>query len=169
MVILVVCRWWMGALLCAGVGVACGGGSSASSSATSALRVVAAKSHLVAVAYRAFGAAEQDCQDKFNSGVLTNDAEGVACIDDGLRASKLEGSIETLRRQVVSVGQNGSQDCKAAARRLAGIVQEEETTIRALHDDLGNLDGQAFNRDYQHAIGAAGRENELIPALLHAC
>jgi hypothetical protein len=52
---------------------------------------------------------------------------------------------------------------RAFGARLAGVVHEEETTIRALHDDLGNLDGQAFNRDYQHAIGAAGRENGLIP------
>jgi len=130
---------------------------------------VAAKSHLVAVAYRAFGAAQQDCQDKFNAGVLKTDADGASCIADGLTASELEDAIETLRTQIVSVGQNASAECKAAAQRLADVVHDEEAAIHALRNDLKNLDAQGFNQDFQHAIAAAGRERGLNDALVQAC
>ena len=121
-----------------------------------------AKSHLVAVAYRAFGSAQQDCQDKFNAGVLKTDAEGASCIDDGLTASQLETAIETLRKQIVAVGQGGAQGCTAASQQLADVVQQEEGSIHALHADLVRLDARSFNRDFEAADADAGREAKLV-------
>jgi hypothetical protein len=151
------------------VGVACGEGSSASSSTRDAVRGLAQKSHAVAVAYRSFGAAQQDCVDKFNAGVLTTDEQGTACIDDGLTASHLEASIERLRRQVVSIEHAGSADCTAVAGRMATIVQREEDAIHTLHQDLTNLDARAFTRDFKDADSQALREADLLDPLLHAC
>jgi hypothetical protein len=169
MLALVGCRWWVAGFLCAVVGAGCGEGSSPSSSSVRAIRTVEAKSHLVAVAYRAFGSAQQDCQDKFNAGVLKTDSEGVSCIDDGLTASKLERAIETLRKEIVSVGQGGAQGCKEASQRLADVVQQEEASIHALHADLARLDAQSFNRDFAAADADAGRETKLVDPLVQAC
>jgi hypothetical protein len=162
-------RWWVAGVLCAVVGTGCGESSSPSSSSVRAIRTVEAKSHLVAVAYRAFGSAQQDCQDKFNAGVLKTDAEGASCIDDGLTASQLETAIETLRKQIVAVGQGGAQGCKAASQQLADVVQQEEGSIHALHADLARLDARSFNRDFEAADADAGREAKLVGPLVHSC
>jgi hypothetical protein len=157
------------AMLCAAVGGSCGGGSSATPTTHDAVGGLAGKSHLVAVAYRSFSAAQQDCLDKFNAGILTTDAEGTACIDEGLTASKLESSIEHLHGQVVAVEQNGSPECAAAAKRLADMVQREEDAVHALHADLANLDVQRFNSDFESAGSAATQERPLFDTLIHAC
>jgi hypothetical protein len=124
---------------------------------------------VVAVAYRSFGAAQQDCVDKFNAGELTTDEQGAACIDDGLTASHLEASIERLRRHVVAIEHAGSADCTAVARKLATMVQREEEAIHMLHHDLSTLDAHAFNRDFGNAGSQAAREADLLDPLLHAC
>jgi hypothetical protein len=157
------------AMLCGVLGASCGGGSSASSTTRDAVRALGGKSHLVAVAYRSFSAAQKDCLDQFNAGILTTDAEGTACIDKGLTASKLESSIERLRRQVVAVEQAGSPECAAAAKRLADMVQREEDAVHALHADLANLDVQRFNGDFEAAGSAATRQRPLFDTLLGAC
>lgn len=167
--LMVIGGWCLVALLPASIPAACGDASSASSSDASAVRRVAAKSHLVAVSYRAFGAAEQNCRDEFNAGVLNTDVAGASCIDDGLTGSKLEDSIEALRTQIVAVARNGSAECKAVAQRLAGLVKEEQGSIHALRGDLENLDGRSFNRDFEHAGATAGRESGLIDGFVEAC
>lgn len=157
------------AILCTAVGASCGDGSTASSSTREAVRGLMQKSHLVAVAYRSFGAAQQDCVDKFIRGALKSDADGAACIDDGLTASQLAESIERLREQVLDVAEGPSADCRTVARKLATLVQREEDAIHALHDDLANLDGRAFNRDFQNAGLQASHEKDLVDPLFHAC
>jgi hypothetical protein len=71
--------------------------------------------HKVAVAYRAFGTAQTDCQTKGQTGEIKTNADMAACLDKGLTSSKLEVDIEALRRDATAIGQAGSDACKTAA------------------------------------------------------
>lgn len=101
--------------------------------------------------------------------MLKTDAEGAACVDSGLTASKLEQSIENLRTRIVALGHSGPVDCNTASSRLAAAVKTEDDAIHALHADLAQLDGRAFNQDFEHAAFIAGREGRLLAPVVRAC
>ena len=178
-------RWRLVVLLCAALGVACGDGSSGSSlvsthgsapstSSTSSLpggdvRRLAARSRLVAAAYRAFSAGYVACFNKLDAGVLQTTADFASCADEGLVTAKLAASTQRLQAQLVSVTLNASGVCRAAAQQLAEAAEEEETAVHAIHGDLGNLDIGSLNHDMGTAEVAVGRIGRLKRALIRAC
>jgi hypothetical protein len=158
-------RGWVSALLITGTVAACGD----SSSGVSGLSVMADNNHLVAVAYREFGQAEAACIDKVKSGEIQAEADAISCLDTGLSASGLVQRVKTLRQQVVTIGQNGSDVCQKAAKTYAGRIQAEESALGELHHDLVNDDFDAFNRDFADAGEAAKSEEATGEAIVDAC
>jgi hypothetical protein len=128
-----------------------------------------AKSRLVAAAYRAFGAGYVDCFNKLDAGVLQGTADFASCTDDGLTASKLSGTTQTLQAQLVLVTPNASGDCKATAQQLAEAAREEEAAGHAIHGDLQNEDIGSLNHDTGTAEMVVGRIGRLNRALIQAC
>jgi len=126
-------------------------------------------SHLVAVAYRQLSHAQKGCVDKAKSGEITKEADMRDCLDAGFSTSRLAQRIEALRRQVITIGQAGSDACKKQADPMARLVQTEKGALLNLHQDLVDDDVDAYNSDLERADATAGSEKGALPALLKAC
>jgi hypothetical protein len=134
-----------------------------------ALEHIAADNHRVAVAYRALAKAQGACMHQMRTGEIRNDDQAVGCLMDGLTASGLEPAIARFRNSVLAIGRSGSDDCRAAAGKLADAIADELGFIRATRADLLRDDSDAYDRDGMRAGEAAGREADPSGALLTAC
>jgi hypothetical protein len=162
-------KWWMIGWLCAGLGVACGDGSSASSLPAGALKGETEKAHRVDAAYRGFLTTYEGCLNELNTGELDSAADVGKCMEDGLTASSLEDSLTTLRAQIESVEQAADGDCKAAAHRLVSAIKEQEAVPRALRPAIEAADAGRLNEQFEAWKKAAGRARGVSDALLDAC
>jgi hypothetical protein len=159
-------------LLCALVACAAAGTGCAASSRADAnqhLEHVVNENHLIAVAYRAQASAQRRCVHGMRTGLITSDNEAAQCLADGLTASGLERTIDRYRRDVIQMGESGSDACRHAATQLALVVAEEERYIHESHDDLERMDANAYSDDGMHAGEAAARETGPIKAMERAC
>jgi hypothetical protein len=154
---------------CLLIGAAAGCGGSTSSPVDSDLSAFPRDNHRVALAYARFSKSQSDCIAKAQASGATSDADIAACFDQGLTLSQLQIAIETMRRRVIQIGQEGSADCKRAADRLASTIGEEEAAVKAQHADLATVDARAFQADGTRGNVVAGNEGKQGIAMVRAC
>ena len=143
-------------------------GSTSSSTHDREIRTLLRDSDRFSQAHVRLEKALGDCRVEAQVTGLHDAADVFHCMDHALAATNVQPAVETFRKQVIRVGQHGSEDCKRAADSVAQGLSGEEAAWKALHIDFVKVDTRGFVRDTRHPRSAAAIVRRR-QAMVRAC